>query len=191
MWSFIVWSIPISLVGYIIYDLFLVKHDSSHDTDAQKICKIYKNIKLIKKMKNVHSNTYSNNYLLTLESIGETAITIYKYKKMQWTNKLLAPNKLGNHFVEVPYLMNNSWYKIPIPRHIKKTPTVVKVMSGDEDVTTKIREYLGPNEDFHQQLLTPKDLGYHELKFQLFVNMGDISGQTFTYDQPIIFKKLL
>lgn len=187
MWSFIVWTIPVSLVVYIMYDLFLVKHDSSHDTDAQKICKIYKNIKLIKKMK----NTYSNNCLLSLESVRETVITIYKYKKLQLTNRLLAPTRLGEHFVEVPYLMNNSWYRIPIPRHIKKTPTVVKVMSGNQDVTSKIREYLGPNEDFHQQLITPKDLGYHELKFQLFVNIGDISGQTFIENQPIIFKKLL
>lgn len=199
MWGYLYAFIGCYL-SYCTYNIFFVEHESGKGTEAQQIRKLYKGIRQIK-----NSQKYASSYLLTLDSIKETAITIYKYKKKQLYTLIVSPRKLGEHYVTVPYYMNNTWYKAIIPRHIAKGNKLVKVVhpvivskgfAGKEivetrDVTSEIRGYMGPNEDFHQQIVTPGLFNYDQLEFQMLTPLGIVTSNLFTRDQPISFKKYL
>ena len=84
------------------------------------------------------------------------------------------PNLLGNphnvhkhknHYI-INYFHNNEEYKIlyKVVRRKKKIITDIK-NELDESVFDKINMFLGFNQDFHNMIYTPKDLGFTELKF--------------------------
>lgn len=83
-------------------------------------------------------------------------VTIYQ----KW-NHMLVPD--GKRQYELRYILNDRLYKIKIKAH-RGPRTVVTVEDGwGVDVTDMVTPYLGPNEDYHGQQITPKQLGYDAL----------------------------
>jgi hypothetical protein len=65
------------------------------------------------------------------------------------------------------YYFNNEIYSIRIP--IQRGPKKVLSIFDEQrnSVYEKVKPYLGPNEDFHNQITTPATLGYKMLYFVL------------------------
>jgi hypothetical protein len=66
---------------------------------------------------------------------------------------------------ELRYILHDFMYRIRI--HTRRGPHSVMVIKNenDEDVTDEVLSYMGPNEDWHGQMLTPSELGYRRLQF--------------------------
>lgn len=83
-------------------------------------------------------------------------VTVYQ----KW-NHMLVPDGKGQY--ELRYILNDRLYKIKIRAH-RGPRTVVTVEDGwGVDVTDMVIPYMGPNEDYHGQRITPKQLGYDAL----------------------------
>lgn len=193
IFSFVSWTLSGFVSGIIVYyvhDFFYVPKkelDKEPCTDAENVKKLYKSIKLIEKTKRKISN---EQFLFILYCMYQTFISVAKFKYTIFLSKRYSPEKLGKHFIAVPYYMNNIWYKAVLPHHIKKVPKITKVMSIDskgfsKDITKSIKEYLGPNEDFNHQFISPRDLGFNELEFSIFSTTGYVLKHNFKESEII------
>jgi hypothetical protein len=72
---------------------------------------------------------------------------------------------LGHGNLEITYILHSKIYKIKTK--IKKGPNkIVSIRNRNyENVTENVLMYMGPNEDFHGQDVTPSDLGFDGLYF--------------------------
>jgi hypothetical protein len=100
-----------------------------------------------------------------------------RIKKVNFNIKLFLLNKIRNIYrreslVQVSkklytltYFHNNNSYTIMLP--ILRGPSKIFKIENEiyEDVTDKIKPYLGPNEDCHNMKITPKQLNYYQLTF--------------------------
>jgi hypothetical protein len=181
MWQYV----TTILFTYFIYDLFYIEHEKGKGTDAQQIRKLYKNIVQLNNTK------YPNKFTITRKILAakDTFITIMKFKSLRFANKIFTFERLGKNYIGVPYYMNNTWYRIPIPHNMKNTNIVLNVKNNNKDVTKRVKQYLGPNEDFHQQQLSSLDLGYPELTFEILSPCYEKYKVTFVGGEKIIFKK--
>ena len=68
----------------------------------------------------------------------------------------------GKGKYELNYTLNNRTYRIKLER--KRGPSnIIRIddCENDEDITEKVQEYLGPNEDFHGSEITPRMIHYY------------------------------
>lgn len=81
-----------------------------------------------------------------------------------------------NHY-EIQYILHDNVYKIQTK--VKRGPSnIERIMDHqNNNITEEVRSYLGPNEDFHGQLIRPFDLGYEKLHVE-FRNGDESSFET-------------
>lgn len=83
--------------------------------------------------------------------------------------------KYRNHYV-VPYKYGTQSYKILCKRNRTRQRILKIVDHQNEDVTEIVKPYMGPNMDFHGMQLSPNDLGFEKITFEM------LSGEIKTYD---------
>lgn len=73
---------------------------------------------------------------------------------------------------EVSYILHGKTYKVRT--NIKKGPSpIYKICDGGKnDITHIILPLMGPNYDWHNNLFTPKDLGFESIMFELVNERG-------------------
>ncbi len=103
-------------------------------------------------------------------------------------NKIYSSTKLthmsnGTPSYEIKYTIEGMIYKMEVLK--KKGPFRVMRVTNmeEEDLTSYLLEYLGPNEDFHGKTTMPKDFGMSLLKFDFFNG----SSKTFSRNEEIKF----
>lgn len=76
--------------------------------------------------------------------------------------------KINKNTYELSYSVNGKFFKYRFK--IEKGPSKILqiIDNNNNDVTSKIFPYLGPQYDFHQNKYTPKDFNHSELTFNLF-----------------------
>ena len=105
-------------------------------------------------------------------SVFNTFITLIRYNYELFLSMILSPKKMGDNVLLINYYYGNKWYSIPIQHKMSSATRILKVtttVSNKEgntdtlDVTEKIRKYLGPDENFYNQHITPTMIGYNNL----------------------------
>jgi hypothetical protein len=98
----------------------------------------------------------------------------------------------GVYYVFSEYEYNQRKYKIAVKINRHKTMTFLKAVGKrqqpeiTEDITSLVAEWLGPNEDFHGTVVTPRLLGYHEIELSnLDTNTFETVSQVFIEDEPM------
>ena len=146
-------------------------------------------------------------YTVLLVSLGVGFIPyVYKainicfgYLKYKYDNKFEAL-KINRHTLAVPYKYQHRQYYalLPIKRH--KSDTVVNVYTTvldldeelilkdmDYNVTRDIHMYMGHNGDFSGANITPKDLGFSNLRFNVMTGTGELKTFNFKENNIINF----
>jgi len=100
-------------------------------------------------------------YLVTF--IIKIRLYIRNIFKSDTPSTLVIPGSKFTHCVKYNYRDNGYSIPIIIKRGPKKTITVYDHLGND--VTEKINPYIGANKNFHDIVITTKDLGYIFLKF--------------------------
>lgn len=185
-------SLVITSLGSVLaYDFFLVKKKDSellkgkYSTDWERVKKLYSEIRRIEEGKILverakYSQEFGNgnggvnrDYVPTFPAVLEIVITsIYKtiesvinIRYKQLLHKIYSPKKI-NRYLEIPYYIDDRWYKILIPYRIGIPDSIERVEDENgKDVTSLIAPYLGPDEDFHNCRVSPKTFGYKSLHF--------------------------
>ena len=111
------------------------------------------------------------------ERIGMVWRISRAYTHHQIRKYLFPPvQRVGSNFA-INYSIGMREYQILVPR-IKKSNLVQMVHDQDDnDVTTRIKGFLGPGENCHNQTITPSNLGYIELHFELYDGSTIVVGQ--------------
>lgn len=88
-------------------------------------------------------------YLIVWQRMNQTVLHVHK------------------NVYEIQYALHDHVYKVRT--RVRRGPSnIIQILNHQgEDVTDEVRTYLGPNEDFHGQCMTPNDLGFEELSIQL------------------------
>jgi len=168
----------ISLVGYMLFP---------SQSQKQDIKKIYNNLYLIKSSQNP---TMSKWKLQTVCSVN-TMKTIIEYKYHYLISYLFRPVRVSEHLFGLDYYSSGEWYTALIPSSAKHVKSVLRIEHLDsegklQDVTEKIKPYLGPKEDFHKQQIYPALLGYkHTLVFTVMKRGFPVSLSFSSFD-PIV-----
>lgn len=127
------------------------------------------------------STTQQNKLLIALISLRLIFQSMY-IALLQYMNTTIR--KLDNKTYEITYVINGKMYKmITIP---KRGPSPVLQISDDEqnDVTSHILSYMGPQYDWHGNRLTPQFFGHKSLTFEL----GDGTEHTYTENTHVELK---
>ena len=101
---------------------------------------------------------------------------------IQYMNNTIVPIKGGKY--KVTYVINGKTYKMIVKP--ARGPRKVLLVSDDtsEDISYTIFPYLGPEENFHGKVYTPRFFEYNELIFEM--SNGD--EKIFKIDDDIILK---
>lgn len=83
---------------------------------------------------------------------------LFKLRRLIRHTKLAT--HIGKHKYEVQYYINDKMYRFRT--QIRRGPKRVrKILDRQQnDITCDLMSYIGPNEDCHNQSLTPSDIGY-------------------------------
>jgi hypothetical protein len=109
------------------------------------------------------------NYII---KIGVTVMAIWRLTPMakrqlvmlyKWWAMHSSVTVVSKNLVMLPYMFRGKHYKILIP--IARGPSRVRQVFNQihRDVTDQVKEYMGPNEDFHGFNPSPSMMGYDEL----------------------------
>jgi len=105
-------------------------------------------------------------------------ISMFVLKTYQSRN---AAKKVSKHKYEIHYTFNNKKYRIKLPI-LRGPKRICKIINKrDEDITERIKEYLGPNENFLGFIYSPYDFDEEELTFEMF----DGTSKTFRENEII------
>ena len=100
---------------------------------------------------------------------------------LQWVNKSVV--RISPNMYEVSYVINGVVYKFHVK--VKKGPNSNIVIQAsdenDEDVTGEFLTYLGPMDNFHGNLYTPKHFGVKTIT----LNMASGEDRSFEEDEHI------
>ncbi|NDE13501.1 hypothetical protein EBZ80_01040 [bacterium] len=108
-----------------------------------------------------------------------------------WMGYLLVYQQLARSLVQVKkgvydvhYVYHGQLYKIRIQHQIGSLPTSVLMITDQdsESVTDLLAPYMGPKNDFHGLVYTPKTFGLREATF--FLSDGDTA--SFREDEPML-----
>lgn len=150
------------------------KGDDCSDTEFKKIHRLYTSIRNIEDSK----PTYA--LIKIINSSFKTIKTILNLKYQHTLSYLFGPHRLSDNTVCMWYYSGNTWYRALIPHRKKIRPkTIYKITERGHDLTKDIVPYMGPNEDWYNQLVTPSLLGYNSLTFSFMVD--DIHSKTRSY----------
>jgi hypothetical protein len=97
---------------------------------------------------------------------------------MQWANN--SVQKADRQRYEVSYIINGRLYKMIVKPVRGPAPILLAVDENQEDITSKLVPYLGPQRDFHGFKLTPQFLGYQEISAELSTGETVTFGETET-----------
>jgi len=116
---------------------------------------------------------FSKNTQFVLKIIFKIAksniISKYEYYRNTMFNPKLL-NETNNECVYcVPLYLNGVNYKIPVvvEKHNTKNQPLMILNKDEEDITSRISEFLGPNNDFFGMILKPRHFGEKSLSFML------------------------
>jgi hypothetical protein len=116
---------------------------------------------------------FSKNTQFVLKIIFRIAksniVSKYRYYRNTMFNPKLL-NETNNEYVYcVPLYLDGVNYKIPIvvDKYKTKNPPLMILNKDEEDITSKLTDYLGPNYDFFGMILKPKHFGEKSLSFML------------------------
>ena len=101
--------------------------------------------------------------------VKSNIVSKYRYYRNAMFNPKLL-NETNNEYVYcVPLYLDGVNYKIPIvvDKHKTKNPPIMILNKDEEDITSKLTDYLGPNYDFFGIILKPKHFGEKSLSFML------------------------
>jgi hypothetical protein len=114
-------------------------------------------------------------------------------KTVFWFGYLMVYQKIAKNLVvvkkneyDVHYIYHGQLYKIKciLPQGPQKLQVLMVTNDKLEDVTSSIMPYMGPKQNFHNQVYRTKDFGEKELSF--YLSNGDIL--TFDSEKSIIIK---
>jgi hypothetical protein len=107
---------------------------------------------------------------------------------LHWFNGWVTA-KVSKYFVEIEsnsytvhYPYGVRWYRIRVPRVVGPSSHVTKITADGEDVTIRIRELMGPSNNFHNQPVSSESLGYKSITFEYALE----DSKTFTDDDTIV-----
>jgi len=105
-----------------------------------------------------------------IRSLLSAVSIIYKSKILYIYTQLYGAHKKSKNIYTVDYIHNHQWYSVPITikrGFVEKIEYAKSVKDDIEyDCTSEIVKLAGPNVNFHSQDLTPRDLGYSEIKIK-------------------------
>jgi len=129
-------------------------------------------------------------------SLFETGRTLYEYYmyqnkpqtkvcKKNSTFYFLPVNIEGKNYIYVTKVNNFKIKKlIKAERSVHDGDT--NTWHEKENITEKVIQYAGPNEDFFNTDITPMILGYSGIKLTVFdINTGEQVSKLFTFDTPL------
>ena len=141
---------------------------------------------LTKLSKNITNIRHRINYRIS--SVYYTIQTIVYYKLEKVKDKILnAPGHLSEHHSVISYYTGSKKYKIIIKRKKVNSPqNIISVLCHEgKDITKEIITYAGPNEDFHDQIITPGMIGHKRIVISFMNNEGMIERKIFDEDTTI------
>ena len=98
----------------------------------------------------------------------------------QYLNKSIV--KINKNTYELTYFLNGNTYKMFIKTNLGPQPKIIQALdSADDDITDKLRPYLGPGGNFHGLKYKPKDFNITSLT----LNMGDTRELAFSQNDEI------
>jgi hypothetical protein len=174
MWGYLNY-IFVAYVGWILCDFFTVPKNSPGKepaTNAQNVAKIYKEIENIKSRGQPAGNLVDK-FKLKVSICLDTVRTIAEMKARISFNALFS-KKIGNHILAIPYFHHDRWHYALVPSKTGAN-TILKITSEGIDVTEEILKYLGPDENFYGQSVTPSMLKYEELVIYVMGSDGLVS----------------
>lgn len=89
---------------------------------------------------------------------------LVKYVYLKFLQNIyLTVSHLHKNTYEIQYVLHDKIYKIRT--NVKRGPSkFVYIMDhSDNDITDKVRSYMGPNEDFHGKPMCPQEIGYEKI----------------------------
>ena len=121
-------------------------------------------------------------YTLTLGLIGyclvkpvtEFAAIGAEYYRYKYSTQENIVYKGNPYYHRIDYRYNNKMYTMLVPSRALRSNIVQVTDHNDVDVTPRIRELLGPRENWHGDFLTPYLLGYGKLKFEFLLGSDKV-----------------
>lgn len=116
---------------------------------------------------------FSKNTQFVLKIIFKIAKLNIISKYEHYRNTIFNPkllNETNNEYVYyVPMYLNGVNYKIPIvvDKYKTKNSPLMVLNKDEEDITSKINDFMGPNSDFFGMILKPKHFGEKSLNFMM------------------------
>lgn len=77
--------------------------------------------------------------------------------------------KLSRKRIKVPFWLSGQKYNILVKRPRKNFLMFSNIFCDGKDRTLRVIKYLGPDNNFFGSDVTPRDLGYREMEFQVIV----------------------
>lgn len=113
----------------------------------------------------------------SLEMVSRTVQTIYTNITQKIRSSIIVE---GNKYT-LHYILNNQLYTIKLKGGRPPSRVIDVLDEYENSVMDSVRSFMGPREDFHDQIYTPIDLGYLSLTFVTV--FGD---KTFSTNESII-----
>jgi len=110
------------------------------------------------------STRHKNKMLVIWISIKLICESLY-INLIQYLNKSLI--KIDKNNYELTYVINGKLYRILVKIKRGPNPILQIISESSEDVTDIISPYIGPQYNWHGNKLTPANLGYKTLIFEL------------------------
>jgi hypothetical protein len=137
-------------------------------------------------------------------------LSIYKHKQEQLTTRnnviilaytitglVISLSKIGfkkvrHHFDKLKqksdctYTYHNKKYKIYIKRQKYYNPKIIEAhdITNNKNIIDRIKEYAGPYENFHNEKITPGNIGYEHIRVTTMID-ANISVKEFKKDDII------
>lgn len=84
---------------------------------------------------------------------------------LQYVNKTVK--KLGKNKYEISYVVEGKLYKLLVTVTRGPSPVLQVINNSNEDITTKIIPYIGPDYNWHNSQFTPEFFNCDSLSFEL------------------------
>lgn len=173
------------VAGWFLCDFFFVPKISPGKepaTSAEKVAKLYREIKKINSRERPARNLVDE-VMIRASSVFDTARTIAEMKIRSGFNALFS-KKVGDHILAIPYFHHDRWHYALVPSK-RSSNNVLRITSGGADVTEEVLKYMGPEENFYGQRVTPSMLGHGELVIYVMGSEG-VDSKSFSEGEAIV-----
>lgn len=111
------------------------------------------------------TSTQCNNPIITYyKSFSVLGKSLY-VSFLQYMNN--SVKCIGNNYYEVSYTINNKLYKMIVKHKRGPNPIHRVTDNNNNDLTNIVIQYLGPNQDWHKNIITPHMLNTDEIEIEL------------------------